>query len=83
MARSRKAAEPAPAIESPLPPARRRGAARALLLPARPFIALARKLYRLVRTLVRLLLIGAIITALVTLLDAVLSPAGKDRDRGT
>jgi len=53
-----------------------------LLLPVRPFIALARKLYRLVRKVVRLLFIGAIITAIVTLLDAVLSPSGKDRDRG-
>jgi len=53
-----------------------------LLLPARPFIALARKLYRLVRKVVRLLFIGAILTAIVTLLDALFSPSGKDRDRG-
>ncbi|MCC6385751.1 MAG: hypothetical protein IT302_00045 [Dehalococcoidia bacterium] len=78
MARSRKAAERAPAVDVP----RRGGAARVLLLPARPFIALARKLYRLVRKVVRLLFIGAILTAIVTLLDALFSPSGKDRDRG-
>lgn len=53
-----------------------------LLLPARPFIALARKLGRLVKRVLRLAILAAAVTALVTVLDALFAPSGKGRDRG-